>query len=85
MGGGGGGLDFEVRLMVSFNAQGCQGKMPGPHLKPPGHFKPWDPHLWPPTLDLSPLCDIPSRCCFCTEPWTFTRSSRRLLRRVNAF
>ena len=33
----------------------------------------------------APLCDIPSGCCFFTGPWTFTRSSLRMLRRVAAF
>ena len=32
-----------------------------------------------------PLCDIPSRCCFIMGPWTVTRSSLRMLRRVAAF
>ena len=32
-----------------------------------------------------PLCGIPSRCCFFTGPWTVTRSSLRMLRRVAAF
>ena len=32
-----------------------------------------------------PLCDIPSGCCVYTGPWTVTRSSRRMLRRVTAF
>ena len=41
---------------------------------PPGHPPP------PP-----PLCDIPSNCCFFTGPWTVTRSSLRMLRRVAAF
>ena len=40
-------------------------------------------------LDLAnpppPLCDIPSGCCFFTGPWTVTRSSLRMLRRVAAF
>ena len=31
------------------------------------------------------LCDIPSGCCFFTGPWTVTRSSLRVLRRVAAF
>ena len=30
-------------------------------------------------------CDIPSRCCSFTGPWTVTRSSLRMLRRVAAF
>ena len=33
----------------------------------------------------TPLCDIPSGCCFFTGPWTVTRSSLRMLRRVAAF
>ena len=33
----------------------------------------------------TPPCDIPSRCCFFTGPWTVTRSSLRMLRRVAAF
>ena len=33
----------------------------------------------------APLCDIPSCCCFFTGPWTVTRSSLRMLRRVAAF
>ena len=32
-----------------------------------------------------PLCDIPLRCCLFTGPWTVTRSSLRMLRRVAAF
>ena len=32
-----------------------------------------------------PLCDIPSGCYFFTGPWTVTRSSLRMLRRVAAF
>ena len=34
---------------------------------------------------LAPPCDIPSGCCFFTGPWTVTRSSLRMLRRVAAF
>ena len=34
---------------------------------------------------LHPLCDIPSGCSFFTGPWTVTRSSLRMLRRVAAF
>ena len=33
----------------------------------------------------APLCDIPSGCCSFTGPWTVTRSSIRMLRRVAAF
>ena len=33
----------------------------------------------------APLCDIPSGCCSFTGPWTLTRSSLRMLRRVAAF
>ena len=32
-----------------------------------------------------PLCDIPSGCCSFTGPWTVTRSSLLMLRRVAAF
>ena len=37
--------------------------------------------IWTP----NPLCDIPSGCCSFTGPWTVTRSSLRMLRRVAAF
>ena len=33
----------------------------------------------------NPLCDIPSGCCSFTGPWTVTRSSLRMLRRVATF
>ena len=33
----------------------------------------------------APLCDIPSGRCFFTGPWTVTRSSLRMLRRVATF
>ena len=36
-------------------------------------------------LDPPPLCDIPSGCCSFMGPWTVTRSSLRMLRRVAAF
>ena len=42
--------------------------------------------LWQRSGTISaPLCDIPSGCCFFTGPWTVTRSSLRMLRRVAAF
>ena len=34
---------------------------------------------------LAPLCDIPSGCCSFTGPWTVTRSSLRMFRRVATF
>ena len=34
---------------------------------------------------MPPLCDIPSGCCSFTGPWTVTRSSLRMLRRVATF
>ena len=37
------------------------------------------------SLTPPPPCDIPSGCCFFTGPWTVTRSSLRMLRRVAAF
>ena len=42
-------------------------------------------HIHPPLLPDNPLCDIPSGCCSFTGPWTVTRSSLRMLRRVAAF
>ena len=36
-------------------------------------------------LQGTPLCDIPSGCCFFTGPWTVTRSSLRMLRRVAVY
>ena len=36
-------------------------------------------------LACDPPCDIPSGCCSFTGPWTLTRSSLRMLRRVAAF
>ena len=38
-----------------------------------------------PATFATPLCDIPSDCSFFTGPWTVTRSSLRMLRRVAAF
>ena len=36
-------------------------------------------------MTCAPLCDIPSGCCSFTGPWTVTRSSLRMWRRVAAF
>ena len=44
-----------------------------------GGLASWDPRSRP------SLCDIPSGCCSFTGPWTVTRSSLRMLRRVAAF
>ena len=41
--------------------------------------------FWPLTHPPTPLCDIPSGCCSFTGPWTVTRSSLRMLRRVATF
>ena len=49
--------------------------------KPPPTLPPRELLPCPPP----PLCDIPSGCCFFTGPWTVTRSSLRMLRRVAAF
>ena len=46
----------------------------------PSWWRPFSLHTPPP-----PLCDIPSGCCSFTGPWTVTRSSLRVLRRVAAF
>ena len=50
------------------------------------------PQSWPGLLPFwgratppPPLCAIPSGCCSFTGPWTVTRSSLRMLRRVAAF
>ena len=41
--------------------------------------------LWGRACTAPPPCDIPSGCCSFTGPWTVTRSSLRMLRRVAAF
>ena len=41
--------------------------------------------VFPLELPPPPPCDIPSGCCSFTGPWTVTRSSLRMLRRVAAF
>ena len=41
--------------------------------------------LGPWSAPADPPCDSPSGCCFFTGPWTVTRSSLRMLRRVAAF
>ena len=50
---------------------------------------PWAPAstsgMSPAIRRADPLCDIPSGCCSFTGPWTVTRSSLRMLRRVAAF
>ena len=43
------------------------------------------PHSPPVVHNPPPLCDIPSGCCSFMGPWTVTRSSLRMLRRVAAF
>ena len=53
----------------------------------------WPPALQPPVPGggglangpQAPLCDITSGCCSFTGPWTVTRCSLRMLRRVAAF
>ena len=80
-GGGGQGLIWTPGPTVSYFTRtsqlgwliyGCRGE--GRGLGPPT----------PPPRP-SPLCDIPSGCCSFTGPWTVTRSSLRMLRRVAAF
>ena len=62
------------------SGQGFQGGCPPLHdnASPPWDHGVADGH--PP-----PLYDIPSGCCSFTGPWTVTRSSLRMLRRVAAF
>ena len=45
----------------------------------------WDRRSRGQEQSYTPLCDIPSGCCSFTGPWTVTRSSLRMLRRVAAF
>ena len=51
--------------------------------KPPKSVAAWGPpRVDPRSASGAPLCDIPSGCCSFTGPWTVTRSSLRMLRRV---
>ena len=52
---------------------------------PPSHGGSWDGQGFLGGGGPAPLCDIPSGRCFFTGPWTVTRSSLRMLRRVAAF
>ena len=63
--------DSPCHLDFYFHASGLSGGHLGPSV---GLDRP------PP-----PPCDIPSGCCSFTGPWTVTRSSLRMLRRVAAF
>ena len=60
-----------------------QKPLPVPNFHPPPPFM-RTPHGVPPRRS-APLCDIPSGCCSFTGPWTVTRSSLRMLRRVAVF
>ena len=67
-------------------AGGCQGVW-GVWRRMGGEGCPWPslptPHQRPTVPP--PPCDMPSGCSFFTGPWTITRSSLRMLRRVAAF
>ena len=67
-------------LMPQFD-ETFEGPPPRFHKIPGGCLKP----LYVIFKKLNPLCDIPSGCCSFTGPWTVTRSSLRMLRRVAAF
>ena len=54
-----------------------------PSPSPPSHLPP--PSSASPARLAPPQCDIPLGCCFFTGPWTVTRSSLRVPRRVAAF
>ena len=60
-------------------AAATAGDGPGTHSRPHGSQRRCC-HCPPP-----PPCDIPSGCCSFTGPWTVTRSSLRMFRRVAAF
>ena len=58
----------------------ARGGLPRRRTVPTGPFQ--TPPLPSTMLPPPPLCDIPSGCCFFTGPWTVTRASLRMLRRV---
>ena len=60
------------------------GRLMGPSGGPPGAGSPGRRRTTA-LCPLPPLCDIPSGCCSFTGPWTVTRSSLRMLRRVATF
>ena len=41
-------------------------------------------NIMPPPPPATPLCGVPSGCCFFTGPWTVTHSSLCMLRRAGA-
>ena len=61
-----------------YHSLSCGPPPPGPLDKPP-------PPPPPERATVRPPCDIPSSCCSFTGPWTVTRSSLSMLRRVAAF
>ena len=85
--------DCACRMVSSFcepNHPPTHSPIPYPSLGGSRHFGPNCPKpnqpTHPPTGHRpTPLCDIPSVCCFFTGPWTVPRSSLRMLRRVAAF
>ena len=60
---------------------GTGGRSPGQRSP----FEDLNSPFWRQLQGYDPLCDIPSGCCSFTGPWTVTRSSLRMLRRVAAF
>ena len=73
-------LRFHVReAQVPCSSTRCPGRPPPTLPHSVGHACAGRVPCW------YPLCDIPSACCSFTGPWTVTRSSLRMLRRVAAF
>ena len=68
----------KILIILSIDTSGRTKKFPPAICLKENLWRPQNP-LYP------PLCDIPSGCCSFTGPWTVTRSSLRMLRRVAAF
>ena len=84
-GGGWGGVQVGPGVHVASGALGAHGRLRATPLAtncwPGGGGPSWRPR----TRGVAPPCHIPSGCCSFTGPWTVTRSSLRMLRRVAAF
>ena len=76
--GGGGGISTKGHERACFRGGGWESEIHG------FVYQKWANNLFLPQ-NLIPPCDSPSGCCSFTGPWTVTRSSLRMLRRVAAF
>ena len=89
--GGGRGTPLPLYLSLGHSPENSAASAPKStlyHKRAKGNSQLSFRHLGPLTLRAPPpppLCDIPSGCSFFTGPWTVTRSSLRMLRRVAAF